>query len=440
MKIEEIKKNMEENNVSFIRLQFIDLLGIMKNVEVPITKLNDVFANKIMFDGSSIEGFVRINESDMYLAPDINTYVILPWENGSNGTKVASFMCDILRPNGKTFEGDPRGIMKKALKEMKKYGFKEFKIGLEPEFFLFKKSSQIEHTDNGGYFDLAPLDNASDCRRDIVIELQSMGFDVEASHHEVSPSQHEINFKYNNALEACDRVQLFKLTVKNIAARHGMIATFMPKPIAHINGSGMHANLSLFNENGENTFYDSKTKNQLSETANYFIGGLIKYAKEYTALTNPTVNSYKRLTPGYEAPCYIAYSDSNRSAMIRIPNTRNEGTRVEVRSVDATANPYLAMAALLTAGLEGIKKKISPRKNIKDNIFKMTEKERKRYRIDNLPVNLQEAVNQLKKSELMKELLGKHIFESFIKNKYYEYEEYSLTVHDWEIKNYRDKY
>jgi glutamine synthetase len=435
-----IREIIKSENVKFFRLQFSDILGIMKNVEVPLSQLDTLLEGKVMFDGSSIEGFVRISESDMYLKPDLNSFKILTWEKPNNGSKVGTFMCDIYRPSGEEFEGDPRLVLRNALKRMETFGYKEFNIGLEPEFFLFKTDQNgnptTNFTDHGGYFDIAPLDQAADCRRDIVLELEKMGFTVEASHHEVSQSQHEINFKFANALEGCDNVQIFKLAVKNIASEHGMFATFMPKPIANINGSGMHANLSLFDYNGKNIFYDENSSTGLSQTAYHFIAGLLKHAPAYTALTNPTINSYKRLVPGYEAPCYISYSDNNRSAMIRIPATRQAGTRVEVRSVDPTANPYLSMAALLHAGLDGIENKLDPGGPTRKNIFEMSQTEKNNSNIRNLPNSLLSAVLEMEKSTMIEEALGKHIFESFCQNKRKEYNKYSNTVHQWEIDTY----
>lgn len=443
MKKEDILALIAEENIKFIRLQFTDLLGVMKNVEVPSSQIDDILEGNVMFDGSSIEGFVRITESDMFLYPDLNTFIILPWEKPSNGAKVAMFMCDIYCNDRTPFEGDPRYILKKSVENMQRLGFDAFNIGLEPEFFLFKLDENgyatTNFTDAGGYFDLAPHDAAIDCRRDIVIELENMGFEVEASHHEVSQSQHEINFRYGSALECCDKVQLFKLAVKNIAAKHNMHATFMPKPISGINGSGMHCNVSLFKD-GENAFYDEAEKRQLSTDAYHFIGGLLAHANEFTALTNPTVNSYKRLVPGYEAPIYVTYSASNRSAMLRIPATRKAGTRVEVRSVDATANPYLAIAAILNSGLDGIERNLHPGEPISKNIFKLSEEEKAELEITNLPSSLNKAVDHLEGSELMKKTLGDHTFELFINNKRHEYKDYRRSVHQWELDNYLNKY
>ena len=440
----DILKLIDDNNVRYLKLQFSDLLGFMKVVEVPVSQIQTVLANGVMFDGSSIQGLVRINESDMFLAPDLNSFRVIPWEVATDGSKVALFMCDILDVKGNNYEGDPRTILKRQVEEMKEMGFDSFNVGLEPEFFLFKEidpnNVKPELTDNGGYFDVAPFDEANNCRREIVLELEKLGFEIEASHHEVSESQHEINFKFDSCVEGSDRVQIFKMAVKTIARKHNMSASFMPKPIFGINGSGMHANLSLFDKFGNNKFYDENGKSQLSQEAYFFIGGLLKHAKSYTAVTNPIVNSYKRLVPGYEAPNYISFSDSNRSAMIRIPATRKTATRVEVRSVDPTANPYLAMAVLLAAGLDGIKNKIEPGESISENIFKMTEDRRRELEITTLPKSLTDAVKELEKSKLMKKVLGEHTFNSFVENKKLEYDTYRKEVHQWEIENYLNKY
>ena len=337
---EDIKRLAQEQNVKFIRLQFTDILGTIKNVEIPVSQLEKALDNKMMFDGSSIEGFVRIEESDMYLVPDLNTWVVFPWtaEKG----KVARLICDIYTPEGKPFEGDPRNNLRRVLKEMEELGFTDFNLGPEPEFFLFKLDEKGEPTlelnDQGGYFDLAPTDLGENCRRDIVLELEEMGFEIEASHHEVAPGQHEIDFKYADALTACDQIQTFKLVVKTIARKHGLHATFMPKPLYGVNGSGMHMNLSLFT-NGKNAFYEPTGDLEMSDTARQFIAGILKHAPNFTAVTNPTVNSYKRLVPGYEAPCYVAWSARNRSPLIRIPSSRGLSTRVEVRSVDPCCEP-----------------------------------------------------------------------------------------------------
>ncbi|MFL6563101.1 MAG: type I glutamate--ammonia ligase, partial [Bacillus sp. (in: firmicutes)] len=415
---EDIQRLAKEENVKFIRLQFTDILGTIKNVEIPISQLEKALDNKMMFDGSSIEGFVRIEESDMLLYPDLSTWVIFPWtaEKG----KVARLICDIYTPEGKPFEGDPRNNLRRVLKEMEELGFTNFNLGPEPEFFLFKLDQNGEPTlelnDQGGYFDLAPTDLGENCRRDIVLELEEMGFEIEASHHEVAPGQHEIDFKYADALTACDQIQTFKLVVKTIARKHGLHATFMPKPLYGVNGSGMHMNLSLF-KNGENSFYEPTGDLEMSDTARQFIAGILKHAPAFTAVTNPTVNSYKRLVPGYEAPCYVAWSARNRSPLIRIPASRGLSTRVEVRSVDPSANPYLAMAVLLKAGLDGIKNKLTPPAPVDRNIYVMSKEERIEEGIVDLPATLAQALDQLKADEVIVSGLGEHIMEHFVEAK-----------------------
>ncbi|MBT2755920.1 type I glutamate--ammonia ligase [Mesobacillus foraminis] len=439
---EDIIRLSKEENVKFIRLQFTDILGTIKNVEIPISQLEKALDNKMMFDGSSIEGFVRIEESDMYLIPDLNTWVVFPWtaEKG----KVARLICDISNPDGTPFLGDPRSNLRRILKEMEDMGFTNFNVGPEPEFFLFKLDQKGEPTlelnDNGGYFDLAPTDLGENCRRDIVLELEEMGFEIEASHHEVAPGQHEIDFKYADALTACDQIQTFKLVVKTIARKHGLHATFMPKPLFGVNGSGMHCNLSLF-KNSENAFYDtSNGELELSETAYQFIAGIIKNASAFTAVTNPTVNSYKRLVPGYEAPCYVAWSARNRSPLIRIPASRGLSTRVEVRSVDPAANPYLAMAVLLQAGLDGIKNKLTPPAPIDRNIYVMDKEEREEAGITDLPATLAAALDQLKANEVISAALGEHILEHFVEAKEIEWDMFRTQVHPWEREQYMSMY
>ncbi|PEB39314.1 type I glutamate--ammonia ligase, partial [Bacillus pseudomycoides] len=427
---EDIFRLAKEENVKYIRLQFTDLLGIIKNVEIPVSQLTKALDNKMMFDGSSIEGFVRIEESDMYLYPDLDTWVVFPWtaEKG----KVARLICDIYNADGTPFEGDPRNNLKRMLKEMEALGFTEFNLGPEPEFFLFKVDEKgnptLELNDNGGYFDLAPMDLGENCRRDIVLELEEMGFEIEASHHEVAPGQHEIDFKYANALRSCDDIQTFKLVVKTIARKHGLHATFMPKPLFGVNGSGMHCNLSLF-KNGENVFYDQNGELQLSDDARHFIAGILKHAPAFTAVANPTVNSYKRLVPGYEAPCYVAWSAQNRSPLVRIPASRGISTRVEVRSVDPAANPYLVMATLLAAGLDGIKNKLTPPAAVDRNIYVMTKEEREEAGIVDLPATLAQALVTLQSNEIVCGALGEHLLEHFIEAKEIEWDMFRTQVH-----------
>ncbi|GIN72614.1 glutamine synthetase [Bacillus sp. J14TS2] len=441
MNRETIMTMVEEQNVKFIRLQFTDILGTVKNVEIPVDQMTKALDNKMMFDGSSIEGFVRIEESDMYLYPDLDTFVIFPWtaEKG----KVARLICDIYHPDGTPFEGDPRNNLKRILREMEELGFTNFNVGPEPEFFLFKLDEKGQPTmnlnDQGGYFDLAPTDLGENCRRDIVLELEEMGFEIEASHHEVAPGQHEIDFKYQNAVKACDDIQTFKLVVKTIARKHGLHATFMPKPLFGINGSGMHCNLSLF-QKGENVFYDPNGSLELSDTARSFLAGILKHAEAFTAITNPTVNSYKRLVPGYEAPCYVAWSAKNRSPLIRIPASRGLSTRVEVRSVDPAANPYLALAVLLAAGLDGIRSQLTAPEPVNQNIYAMTKEEREANGIPNLPASLDQALVALQTDEVMVHSLGDHLLENFVEAKQIEWDMFRTQVHPWEREQYMTQY
>ncbi len=438
---EDIFRLAQEENVKFIRLQFTDILGTIKNVEIPVSQLEKALDNKMMFDGSSIEGFVRIEESDMYLTPDLNTWVVFPWtaEKG----KVARLICDINSADGNPFSGDPRNNLKRVLKEMEAMGFTDFNLGPEPEFFLFKLDERGEPTlelnDNGGYFDLAPHDLGENCRRDIVLELEEMGFEIEASHHEVAPGQHEIDFKYADAVTACDNIQTFKLVVKTIARKHGLHATFMPKPLFGLAGSGMHCNLSLF-KNGENAFFDPDKDLGLNDDAMHFIAGILKHASAFTAVTNPTVNSYKRLVPGFEAPCYVAWSAHNRSPLIRIPTSRGLSTRIEVRSVDPAANPYLALAVLLESGLDGIKNKLTPPAPVDRNIYAMTKEERIEEGIDDLPATLTDALENLKSNEVISAALGGHILEHFIEAKEIEWDMYRTHVSQWERDQYISMY
>ncbi|MCK1994996.1 type I glutamate--ammonia ligase [Peribacillus muralis] len=438
---EDITRLAKEENVKYIRLQFTDILGTIKNVEIPVSQLEKALDNKMMFDGSSIEGFVRIEESDMYLYPDLNTWVIFPWT--SEKGKVARLICDIYNTDGTPFDGDPRANLKRVLAEAREMGFTDFNLGPEPEFFLFKLDANGEPTlelnDKGGYFDLAPTDLGENCRRDIVLELEEMGFEIEASHHEVAPGQHEIDFKYADAISACDNIQTFKLVVKTIARKHGLHATFMPKPLFGVNGSGMHCNVSLFKGN-ENAFYDKSGKLELSKTAEQFIAGIIKHAPSFTAVTNPTVNSYKRLVPGYEAPCYVAWSAKNRSPLIRIPASRGVSTRVEVRSVDPAANPYLALAVLLKAGLDGIKNDMTPPAPVDRNIYVMNKEEREEVGIVDLPATLYAALETLKKDSVIKDALGEHLLEHFIEAKEIEWDMFRTQVHPWEREQYMSMY
>ncbi len=438
---EDIMRFADEENVKYIRLQFTDLMGISKNIEIPISQLPKALDNKMMFDGSSIEGFVRIEESDMYLFPDLDTWVVFPW--GTEFGKVARLICDVYMPDGKPFEGDPRYILKKVMKEAEELGFTDFNVGPEPEFFLFKIDEKGEPTldlnDQGGYFDFAPLDLGENCRRDIVLTLEKMGFEIEASHHEVAPGQHEIDFKYANALQAADQILTFKLVVKTIARQHGLHATFMPKPMFGVSGSGMHAHQSLF-IGKENAFYDESDELGLSQTAKYYLAGLLKHARGFAAITNPLVNSYKRLVPGYEAPCYVAWSAKNRSPLVRIPASRGMGTRLEVRNPDPAANPYLALAVMLKAGLDGIKNKLKLQPAVDRNIYVMNEADREANGIDSLPSTLKEAIECLKADSVICEALGEHASLHFIEAKEIEWDMFRTRVHEWERSQYMNTY
>lgn len=438
---EDILRIVREQDVKFIRLQFTDIFGTLKNVAITVEQLEKALDNKCMFDGSSIEGFVRIEESDMYLRPDTNTFVIFPWRPQTG--KVARLICDVYNPDGTPFEGDPRYVLKRALKKATDMGFDTFNVGPECEFFLFLTDNEGNPTtvthDNAGYFDLGPVDLGENARRDMCLALEEMGFEIEASHHEVAPGQHEIDFKYGDALTTADAILTFKLVVKTIAQRHGLHATFMPKPIFGINGSGMHTNMSLF-RNGVNAFYDENAPLQLSQEAYWFIGGLMKHMRSIAAITNPIVNSYKRLVPGYEAPVYIAWSARNRSPLIRIPAARGASTRAELRCPDPSCNPYLALAAVLAAGLDGIENKIQPPAPTNKNIFQMTEAQRLEEGIYALPGSLEEAIGELSKSELAKVVLGEHVFEKYIEAKLDEWDDYRTKITKWEVDEYLTRY
>lgn len=438
----EVHQLVKDENVHFLRLMFSDLLGTMKSVDIPVSQLDKLLENKIMFDGSSIDGFVRIEESDMYLYPDNSTWLVFPW--GAEHGKVARVICSVHKTDGTPFAGDPRNVLKQQIKKMTDAGFTSFNIGPEPEFFLFKTDEHGEPTfnvnDQESYFDMEPADSGEDCRRDIVLILEKMGFSVEASHHEVAPGQHEIDFKYADALEAADNIQTFKFVVKTIAKQHGLHATFMPKPLSGINGSGMHMNMSLFDQQGKNAFYDANDKMQLSATAYHFLAGLLKHVRSLTAICDPTVNSYKRLVPGYEAPVYVAWSASNRSPLVRIPSDRGMGTRLELRSVDPSANPYLATATILAAGLDGLKNKLTPMPSVDENIYQMSEEERLKKGIDNLPDTLHNALKDLKTDAVVRDALGEHLFASFYEAKTREYDTYRQQVSDWERTKYMSQY
>ena len=428
----------KEQDVEFIRLQFIDVLGIPKNVAVTSSQLEKVLTDGMMFDGSSIEGFARIEESDMYLKPDLDTFVIYPWRPQTG--KVARFICDVYTPAGEPFDGDPRGILKKQMEEAKKLGY-EFNVGNECEFFLFQTDENGRPTTktNDEAVDLDPVDMGTDARRDICLTLEQMGFEIEASHHEVAEGQHEIDFKYADALTTADNVVTFRLAVKTIAKKYGLHATFIPKPIFGINGSGMHTNMSLFKD-GKNAFFDPAGELQLSDTAYSFIAGVLKHVAGITAVTNPLVNSYKRLVPGYEAPCYIAWSASNRTDIIRIPASRGAGTRVELRSPDPSTNPYLCLACCLAAGMDGIKNNLPAPDSVDVNLFKSTQEERDALGVKNLPGSLYEALKTMEEDGLVKEVLGEHAYNAFYTSKMQEWDSFRMFVSQWELDEYMTIY
>jgi glutamine synthetase len=430
----------DENDVKFVRLQFTDVFGKMKNVAITIDQLQKALDGGCMFDGSSIEGFVRIEESDMYLRPDPDTFAIFPWRPQVG--RVARLICDIYTADGKPFEGDPRYILKKTIKEAEDMGY-SFNVGPECEFFLFQvddngRPTTITH-DHAGYFDLAPIDMGEDARRDMCLPLEDIGFEIEASHHEVAHGQHEIDFKYDTALTTADNIMTFKMVVKMMAKHHGLYATFLPKPIFGINGSGMHTNQSLF-KNGINAFQDENDKLGLSKECYNYIAGLLNHVKGFAAITHPIVNSYKRLVPGYEAPVYLAWATKNRSPLIRIPASRGAGTRVELRSPDPKCNPYLSLACMLASGLEGIKNNLTPPESVESNIYNMSKTERREGGINSLPADLNEAIKLMKQDELVKKTLGEHVFDNYVSAKKLEWKEYSTQVYQWELDKYLSEY
>lgn len=437
---EDILRIVKEEDVKFIRLQFTDILGTLKNVTITPGQLEKALNNQCMFDGSSIEGFVRIEESDMYLHPDINTFALFPWYS-QNG-RIARLICDIYLPDGSPFEGDPRHVLKKAVKRASQLGY-TFNVGSECEFFLFNTDefghpTTITH-DTAGYFDLGPADMGESCRRDICLNLEEMGFEIEASHHEVAFAQHEIDFRYSDAMSAADDLLTFKLVVKTCAEANGLCATFMPKPITGRAGSGLHINMSLFRD-GQNVFCSSENKMGLSQEGLSFIAGVMKHIKGISAVTNPLVNSYKRLVPGFEAPCCIAWTTGNRSALIRIPESRGTATRVELRSPDPAGNPYLSFALLLAAGLDGIENKLQPIAPVSANIYGISEEERVTNGIDSLPADLNEAVSEMKADPFVRNVLGEHVFQKYLEAKDREWKEYSSTVTEWESARYLSKF
>ncbi len=422
--------------VRFVRLQFTDILGVLKNVEIPVDELEKALDNEIMFDGSSIEGFVRIEESDMYLIPDPATFAVFPWKDQEGIT--ARLICDVYTADGEPFAGDPRSVLKRAIAAASQRGF-AMMAGPECEFFLFPLDAAgqpiLQTHDRAGYFDLAPVDKGEEARADMVTALSAMGFEVEAAHHEVAPGQHEIDFRYADVLRTADNVATFRFVVRTIARRHGLHATFMPKPLAGINGSGMHTHQSLYRD-GANAFYDPDGPYQLSAVCLHYTGGLLAHARGMTAVTNPLVNSYKRLVPGYEAPVYIAWAERNRSPLVRIPAARGPATRVELRMPDPSCNPYLALAVMLAAGLDGIDRRLDPGPPLNRNIYAMTEDELDQLGIQVLPRNLDEAIRELLADEVVCATLGGHIVDHLRQAKRLEWREYVSRVHPWEVDRY----
>jgi glutamine synthetase len=437
---EQIIKDVKEKDVRFIRMAFTDINGTTKAVEVPISQLDQVLDNNIRFDGSSIDGFVRIEESDMVLYPDLSTWIVLPWADHT-GARIGRLICSVHKTNGDPFEGDPRNNLKRVLGEMEKAGFDTFDIGFEEEFHLFKLNEQgnwtTEVTDHASYFDMTSADEGARCRRDIVETLEQIGFEVEAAHHEVGDGQQEIDFRFDDALATADKVQTFKMVAREVARRHGLLATFMAKPLEGQAGNGMHTNMSLFKD-GKNVFYDANDKLHLSKTAYYFLNGILEHARAITAIGNPTVNSYKRLIPGFEAPVYISWAAKNRSPLVRIPSAEQLNTRLEMRSADPTANPYLLLAADLTAGLDGIKQQKMPMPPVTENIFAMSDAERAKLDLEPLPSTLHNAVKAFENDKLMEQALGKHLTQSFISSKNLEWAQYSQSVSDWERQRYME--
>lgn len=431
----EVLELVKENDVKFIRLWFTDILGQLKSFAITVAELEKAFSEGMGFDGSSIKGFARIDESDMIARPDASTFAILPWRPKEKA--VARMFCDILQPDGSPYQGDPRYALKRNLARLKDKGY-TFYLGPELEYFYFENNKEPVTLDEGGYFDLTTLDAASDLRRDTVLTLESMGIAVEYSHHEVAPSQHEIDLRYTDALTMADNVMTYRIVVKEIADKYGFYATFMPKPIFGVNGSGMHTHQSLF-QGDKNVFFDPDDKYYLSDLAKGYIGGLLKHAREITAVTNQWVNSYKRLIPGYEAPVYISWALRNRSTLVRVPMYKpgkEKATRVEFRSPDPACNPYLAFSLMLSAGLEGIEEGYSLPDPVEEDIYRMSIEERKKLNIDSLPGSLIEAIALTEKSELVRKTLGDHIFHNFIESKKVEWDDYRKCVHPYEIERF----
>ncbi len=439
---DDIIRMVDEEDVEFIRLQFTDIFGMLKNVAITVSQLEKALNNECMFDGSAIEGFVRIDESDMYLHPDLDTFEIFPWRPQQG--KVARLLCDVYNPDGTPFLGDPRNVLKRAAEKAASMGYR-FHVGPECEFFLFHTDEEGRPTtgthEMAGYFDVSPIDLAENVRRDIVLNLEEMGFAVEASHHEIAPAQHEIDFQYAEALRSADNIMTFKMAAKTIAKRHGLHATFMPKPKEGVNGSGMHINMSLSDEKGRNLFADDSDPLKLSPLAYRFMAGILHHMKEMTILTNPLVNSYKRLIPGYDAPIYIAWSaTSNRSSLIRIPSPRGARTRIELRCPDSAMNPYLALAACLRAGLDGIERGLALPEPVQGNLFQIEPEELRRRSVERIPETLGDAIEAYAGSAFMREVLGDHIYTKYLEAKEKEWREFRAQVTDWEVSEYLYKY
>ncbi|MFP3941231.1 MAG: type I glutamate--ammonia ligase [Thermoanaerobaculia bacterium] len=442
MNVNDILKTADEEAVHFMRLEFTDIMGVLKNVEIPRSQFEKALDGQIMFDGSSIEGFTRIEESDMLLHPELSTFRVNPWKN-PDGSRVARLICDVKLPDGSDFPGCPRTALKRQVERAARMGYK-MAAGPEAEFFLFQTDGDgevlTETHDVGGYFDLTPVDKGEEARRDIVMMLEQMGFEVEAAHHEVAPGQHEIDFKYSEAVECADNVSTFRFVVKKVAMDRGLHATFMPKPIFGVNGSGMHIHQSLLTTGGENAFFDPPAPRQLSQVAMHYIGGLLEHARAFVAITNPLVNSYKRLVPGFEAPINVAWSEKNRSPLLRVPARRGMSTRCEIRVPDPACNPYLALAVTLAAGLDGVEKGTDPGEPINRNIFAMSERQKRRLKIKQLPANLSEALDNLERDAVVKDALGGHILENFLRAKRQEWADYISHVHPWERERYLEAY
>ncbi|MFI5166688.1 MAG: type I glutamate--ammonia ligase [Thermoanaerobaculales bacterium] len=438
---EEILARCKKEGVRFLRLTFTDIDGVVKNVEVPASQFAKALAGEVMFDGSSIEGFTRIEESDMVLKPDLATFAIYPWASPTG--KIARLVCDIYNPDDTPFSGCPRLTLKRVVAKARERGWKMM-AGPEAEFFLFRNDangspSHFTH-DVGGYFDLTPVDLGEGARRDIVSVLETLGFEVEAAHHEVAPGQHEIDFKYDDAVTTADNIVTFRFVVKKVALDHGLHATFMPKPLFGQNGSGMHTHQSLFDARGRNLFYDPKGLYQLSDVARAYIAGILHHARGFVAVTNPLVNSYKRLVPGFEAPINVAWSEKNRSPLVRVPAQRGKGTRCEVRVPDPACNPYLALAVMLASGLDGIERGLDCGEPVNRNIFEMSEREKRRLRIKQLPANLSEALDSLERDKVVQAALGEHIYSNLLRNKREEWHRYICAVHPWEREQYFEQF